>query len=45
MAVLFPPDGPNLFGAMAGMGPGCVKTQAFNLRVENPSRFRQFKDE
>jgi hypothetical protein len=30
---------------MTAKGPGCVKTQAFNLRVENPSRFRQFKDE
>ena len=23
------------------MGRGCVKTQAFNRRVESPSRFRQ----
>ena len=28
-----------------GRGRGCVKTQAFNLRVESPSRFRQSKEE
>ena len=25
----------------AALGRGCLKTQAFNLRVESPSRFRQ----
>jgi hypothetical protein len=30
---------------VSASGPGCVKTQTFNLRVESPSRFRQSKDE
>jgi hypothetical protein len=30
---------------MAASGPACVKTQAFNLRVESFSRFRQSKEE
>jgi len=45
MAVYPPPPIDSRFRAKVSLGPGCVKTQAFNLRVENPSRFRQFKDE
>ena len=29
----------------AALGRGSLKTQAFNLRVESPSRFRQSKEE
>jgi hypothetical protein len=28
---------------MAGLGPGCVKTQAFNLRIENLLDFVSLK--
>src|SRR2546430_9896533 len=30
---------------MSGLGPGCVKTPTFNLRVEIPSRFRKFENQ
>ena len=34
-----------LTGLMSELGLGCVKTPASNLRVEIPSRFRQFENQ
>ena len=38
-------EGGPFFIESAAVGAGCVKTQAFNLRVESPSRFRQSKED